>query len=355
MSSVSVVIPCYAYGRFLEDAVASVLEDQPGVDVRVLVIDDASPDDSAEVAARIAARDPRVEVRLHRENKGNIATFNEGLMEWADGDYCTLLSADDLAAPGSLRRACDLLDAHPEVGFVYGRAAWFTDGVPTPPARTHLRGESVIRGREWLEHRFRQGENQLTTPEVVVRTSLQHRLGGYDPNLPKAADMELFMRFAAHADVGFLRGVDQALHRRHGTNMSTGVDPLADLVQRRAVFEQVLERYGHRLSGVRNLSTTVHRQLAREALWTAGREYDRGALTRTAAGRVLLRSTGTGTAEERTELLAFAADCWPEVKRFPLYRTLEGGHRLGARDIAFMVRERGRWWARRRAWTHRGY
>ena len=56
---VSVVIPCYNYGRYLPDAVASAL-DQDGLDVDVLVVDDASPDDSAEVARRLAAADPRV-------------------------------------------------------------------------------------------------------------------------------------------------------------------------------------------------------------------------------------------------------------------------------------------------------
>lgn len=50
----SVVIPCYRYGHFLEDVVHSALCDQHGVDVRVLIIDDASPDDSAEVARTIA-------------------------------------------------------------------------------------------------------------------------------------------------------------------------------------------------------------------------------------------------------------------------------------------------------------
>ena len=100
MTSVSVVIPCYKYGHFLEEAVTSVLDDQQGVDVRVLIIDDASPDDSAEVASKIAARDSRVEVAVHATNKGNIATFNEGLLEWADGDYSVLMSADDQLAPG---------------------------------------------------------------------------------------------------------------------------------------------------------------------------------------------------------------------------------------------------------------
>ena len=147
MSSVSVVIPCYKYGHFLEEAVTSVLDDQEGVDVRVLIIDDASPDDSAEMARKIAARDPRVEVAVHAANKGNIATFNEGLLEWADGDYCVLMSADDRLTPGALRRARDLLDAHPSVGFVYGHPLWIMDGAPLPAARTRVRGWSVWSGQ----------------------------------------------------------------------------------------------------------------------------------------------------------------------------------------------------------------
>src|SRR5689334_14323167 len=175
MSSVSVLIPCYKYGHFLEDAVSSVLDDQQGVDVRVLIIDDASPDDSADVARKIAARDPRVEVIVHAANKGNIATFNEGLLEWADGDYCTLVSADDRLTPGALRRARDLLDAHPGVGFVYGHALWFTHGTTPPPARTTVRGWSVWPGRWWLERRFQQAENPITSPEIIVRTAVQKR------------------------------------------------------------------------------------------------------------------------------------------------------------------------------------
>ena len=68
--TVSVVIPCYRYGRFLPGCVRSVLG-QEHVDVRVLIIDDASPDDSAQVAARLAAEDERVEFRRHRVNAGH--------------------------------------------------------------------------------------------------------------------------------------------------------------------------------------------------------------------------------------------------------------------------------------------
>jgi glycosyltransferase involved in cell wall biosynthesis len=355
MTSVSVLIPCYNYGQFLEEAVSSVLDDQAGVDARVLIIDDASSDDSADVARKIAARDPRVEVIVHASNKGNIATFNEGLLEWADGDYCTLVSADDRLTPGALQRARDLLDAYPGVGFVYGHALWVTHGAPEPTARTRVRGWSARPGQWWLERLFHQGENPISAPTVVVRTSLQKRVGGYDAELPRAADMEMFMRLAANADVGFIRGVDQAYYRLHGQNMSTAVSPLMDLHQRRSVFEVVLERYGDRLPNAKSLSSEVHRRLGEEALWAAGRVYDRGRMRQTELARRLIGVGATEDERDVDELVAFAFDCWPEVSGLPLYRTLQSGKSIGPRAINYMLIRKANWWLRRRSWKYRGY
>lgn len=354
MSSVSVVIPCYKYGHFLEDAVASVLDDQAGVDVRVLIIDDASPDDSAEVASKIAARDPRVELIIHETNKGNIATFNEGLLEWADGDYCLLLSADDRLTPGALRRASDLLDAHPNVGFVYGHALYVMDGAPLPTARTKVRGWSVWPGQSWIEHRFRQAENPINSPEIIVRTSLQKRVGGYDPQLPNAADMEIYMRLATYADVGFIRGVDQAFYRVHGHNMSKAVSALMDMRQRRSIFEVVLDRYGERLSDTKRMSDMVHRQLALQALWAAGRVYDRGHIRRTDLARRFLGTLANEEERDVDGLVAFAFDCWPEISTLPLYRALESHKRIGPRGMYYLLNSKGQWWLRRRSWKYRG-
>jgi glycosyltransferase involved in cell wall biosynthesis len=346
MTSVSVVIPCYNYGHYLRDAVSSVLDDQAGVDVRVLIIDDASPDNSGEIARKIAARDSRVEVIVHSANKGHIATYNEGLLEWAAGDYCVLMSADDRLVPGALQRAKDLLDAHPSVGFVYGRSVWFNDGAKLPAARTTLRGWSVWPGQEWLAHLFRQAENPITAPEVVVRTSLQRRLGGYDPRLPHAADMEMWMRLAANADVGFLRGVDQAYYRLHQQNMRKSYDALMDLRQKRLVYETVLDRYGERVTDARRLSAVVHRQLSKDALWAAARAYDRGRTGETPV----------------SDLVRFALECWPPSRRLTGYRTLRLRQIVGPRVMPFLqpfiVSAIGhmtlRWW-RRRNWKRRGY
>src|SRR5947208_16134430 len=145
MSRVDVIIPSYNYGRYLPGCVHSVLG-QDGVDVRVLIIDDASPDGSGDAAEELARRDDRVEVRRHSVNRGHIATYNEGL-EWAAGDYLLLLSADDLLAPGALRRAARALDAHPDVGLTYGRQVRFSsDAAPAAEPATVDRGWHVRSG-----------------------------------------------------------------------------------------------------------------------------------------------------------------------------------------------------------------
>ena len=204
MSSVSVVVPCYNYGHFLEECVASVLDDQDGVDVRVLIIDDASPDDSADVAKKIAARDPRVEVVVHTTNAGNIATFNEGLIEWADGDYCLLLSADDRVTPGALRRAAELLDANPRRRFRLRPCIWCIEGGPC-----HRLVRRSAGGRYGLESGGSSvgSATRRTRPRHPRSSCARHFRSVWRRLRPAVAEgrrhAEMYLRLAANADVGY--------------------------------------------------------------------------------------------------------------------------------------------------------
>jgi glycosyltransferase involved in cell wall biosynthesis len=348
MSSVSVVIPCYRYGHFLQQSVGSALTGQDGVDVKVLIIDDASPDDSAQAARKIAAADSRVEVLVHEKNKGHLRTYNEGLLDWADGDYTVLLSADDRLVPGALVRAAALLDAHPKVGFCYGHPLRFEDEAALPAARTESRGWTVWPGRWWLERRFRAGHGCITSPEVVVRTALQKKVGGYDPRLPHSGDIEMWMRMAARADVGYLRGVDQAFYRVHSASMSKTdfSGQLDDLRQRKAAYDVVLERSEHLSTTERaRLADLVNRKLARQALWRAARAYDRGRTQQVPVD----------------ELVAFAGDCWPDYRRLREFSGLRVRRTVGPAAMPYLqplvlsapvhrVRER-MWW---RTWKRTG-
>jgi glycosyltransferase involved in cell wall biosynthesis len=222
LARIDVFIPCYNYGRFLYQCVNSVLG-QVGVEVRVLVIDDASSDNTAEVAEDLAREDSRVAVIRHGTNKGHIRTYNEGI-EWASADYMLLLSADDYLLPGALARATNLMDAHPEVGFTFGNVIELSDNGNETPTKsiiepTNDSDKRILEGHELIELTGAEG-NQVTTCSAVVRTELQKHLGGYREELPHAGDVEMWLRFAAHASVGFIFAY-QGVYRRHSASMST--------------------------------------------------------------------------------------------------------------------------------------
>jgi len=301
--SVSVVIPCYKYGWCLRECMESVLG-QRGVDVRVLIIDDASTDDSAQVAEALAAADARVEVRRHAVNLGHIITYNEG-MRWAAGRYTVLLDADDMLTPGALERACALLEAHPEVGFVYGAALVFGYGRARRPPCSGPGRWRVWPGRRWFEARCQTTENCIRSPEVVLRTSLLRQVGGYREELPHAADFEMWMRLALHADVGYIAGPHQAYYRDHATGMHRQrfATPLADLTQVRDAFAILFCEHARLIADRERLETLVNRTLAQRALQAACRAYDRGQPDPTEVAGLVELAVATGDAPRQLRAL----------------------------------------------------
>lgn len=275
MSKVSVIVPCHNYGRYLARCVESVLS-QEGPAVELLIIDDASVDETPMVVSRLAA-DPRVTVRTHSVNHGHIRTYNEGFA-WATGDYTLLLSADDALAPGALGRAVCVLDADQKIGFVYGRMIYFGDdseieaGVPDATSG----GLRVFEGLEWFRERCRGGDNVIQSPELLVRTRLQHELGGYSERLPHSADLEMVMRFAVRAPVARLDAV-QAYARIHGHNMHFQLfsSRLAHLEHRRAAFDDVFRKDRDLIPRLRRFERLAARALTRDALWLIFRDLFR--------------------------------------------------------------------------------
>jgi len=275
MSRVDVVIPCYKYGHYLRGCVESVLR-QEGVEVRVLILDDASPDNTPEVAATLVRQDSRVEYRRHAVNRGHIDTYNEGLLEWASGDYALLISADDLLAPGALGRAAKVMDANPEVGLVHGRQQLFAND-PSPEPSHGSDGVSIISGQTFVEECCAIAHNPVATPTAVVRTSVQHAVGGYRKTLPHTADMELWLRFAARSAIAKVDTL-QAFKRIHTSNMQHQYleTALLDLKERHDTFEAFFRADGQRVADHPHLHALALRRLAEGAFWAASVAFDRG-------------------------------------------------------------------------------
>lgn len=332
---VTVVIPCYNYGRFLAPCLASVL-DSEGLDVDAIIVDDASPDGSVAVAREFAERDPRVRVIAHSTNQGHIATYNEGLAA-AEGEYVMLLSADDVVAPGALTRSAALLQAHPEVGMVYGFSRRFTD--TPPPARAALRSWSIWDGPEWVAKVSRTVSNPIYTPEVLMRTSVMRELVGYDPRLPHAADFLLWLRAGTRAGIGRVNGVDQAFYRVHGANMHVEQysGAVRDIQERHRTLEILFAEDGHLLPDASGLRAESLRALAREALVLACQPYEHGIPVEELRGQ----------AAQLDELAQLAAEIWPDSKESKLSRNyqrhvarIQGGKGPVATAPAYAFRDR---------------
>ncbi|MBS3649419.1 glycosyltransferase family 2 protein [Pseudaminobacter sp. 19-2017] len=264
MAKVQVLVPCYNYGRYLEQSVQSALT-QKDVDVDVLIIDDGSSDNTPEICRELIDRDSRVRVIRHERNIGHIATYNEGIAQ-IRGDYFVMLSADDLLTPGALSRATSLMEAHPSVGMTYGNPISFTDTLRE--ARTSCTGAQVWAGTEWIRKVCRSGKNFLDSPEAVVRADIQRQIGGYDPKLPHSGDMEMWLRIAALSDIGRVRGADQAYYRVHPLSMQRTVHVgfLFDLLGRHQAIQSMFQKEGASLPEREELCSLARRVLARTAI-----------------------------------------------------------------------------------------
>ena len=103
-----VVVPCHNYGRYLNQAVQSVLAND--VDLAVTIVDDASIDDTARIAADLVRQDRRVSYLPHRQRLDVSAGRNDGIRARAS-QYVCLLDADDYLGPNYLRAAQRMLEA----------------------------------------------------------------------------------------------------------------------------------------------------------------------------------------------------------------------------------------------------
>lgn len=303
---VSVIVPCFNYGHFLPASVGSALG-QYGVDVEVLIVDDASTDDSAAVADTLADSDSRVTVVRNARNLGHVRAFNRGY-EHATGELIVRLDADDLLTAGSLARAAAVFEAFPRVGLVYGHPRHFATPDPPAPQLGQVTW-TVWSGGEWLRHRCARGVNCITTPEAVVRATVMSETGPLNPRLRFAQDMELWLRVGAVSDVAHVNGADQALHRDHDASMSVneGAGALVDMAERRAVFEELDRFLRARGTDPVELTGLARAALAREALSYVAYEWGRGRHDPTVAAAMQSFAEETTGGED--------ADRWSRLSR----------------------------------------
>jgi glycosyltransferase involved in cell wall biosynthesis len=184
-SMVSVVIPCYNHGEFLDEAVGSL----EGVDkekYEVIIVDDGSDDPAT--TEKLRELETKGYFVLHQENKGLGAARNEGI-RMAKGNYILPLDSDNKLRPIYISRGIEILDMHPDTGVIYGDV-----------------------------QQFGNSDNMVNVPEfdpkalliqnfidacALFRKEVWEQVGGYEENMVGYQDWAFWMAIAATENWSF--------------------------------------------------------------------------------------------------------------------------------------------------------
>lgn len=177
---VSVICLCYNHERFVQEAIESVLKQTYG-NTRLIVVDDASTDNSVEVIKQLVSKHPSIEFLPLQQNQGNCKAFNKGLA-LAKGEYVIDLAADDLLFPSRIETGVHELQ---QSGKEYG--VHFSDAELISETGTHLSFHSgrfphatIPQGDIYKEL---IGRYFICPPTVMCTREVLNELNGYDESL----------------------------------------------------------------------------------------------------------------------------------------------------------------------------
>lgn len=210
----SVMMPCFNNAAFIEAAIDSVLRQRIEVPFELLIVDDASTDDSIDRIKSFGDR--RVRLIGNPVNQGISAVRNQ-LLEEARGEWLTSLDGDDLYVDeDKLAREYDLVITaqDPTRTIAYSDIRWI-DG----EGKTMLHASSIAPPMEGMLYQAILDRRVMIPRDFLVPAKLARRVGGFDVTLPIYEDWDYKLRLAQKAHWRYTHAVGIG-YRRHGGGLS---------------------------------------------------------------------------------------------------------------------------------------
>ncbi len=200
LPTLSVVMPNYNHARYLEAALQAHL-DQTAPPLEIIVVDDASTDESCAIVERLAAQHPSVRLIRLARNCGVNAAINRGAGE-ARGDYVCLSAADDLVSPDLAARSLQALAQHPAAAFCFSDVAVLLgDSGVVRQYPLFIRGQACLLSPAEMEQVLRRTYFNFPSHSILYRRDALLAIGGFMEGLHWVADW-----FANHI-LAFRHGV----------------------------------------------------------------------------------------------------------------------------------------------------
>lgn len=199
---ISVVIPCYNYGKYVEDAIDSCLNSTWG-NIEIIVVNDGSTDPYTIRKLRTLKK-PKTRV-IHQRNKGLPGARNTGIRH-AKGKYIFPLDADDTIKPTLLEKAVSILEKRPRLGVV---SCWL-----------RCFGDSNFVWRQG-PYKFKTllRKNLLISGSLFRRVAWK-QVGGYNEAMIRGyEDWDFWISMGARGWGGYIIREELYNYRRHGRTM----------------------------------------------------------------------------------------------------------------------------------------
>lgn len=249
MPLVSIIIPSFDQGKFIERTILSVLE-QSCTDYELIIVDAVSTDETGAVLARYTDRCARV---IIEKDKGQADAINKGVA-LAKGRFVSWLNSDDLLLPGALDRLRIQAESHPQDRWFMGNTVWIDaeDRVMKCARGVTLALSLMRRYKIW----------GVSSPSAFIERTLWDEVGGVDDTLHYNFDIDLWLKLIKHG-VAYRRIPHYCWGFRIHDAGKTSAQLFTDtenaerhLPKRRTERDKVAERYGiplvpHRIWGER--------------------------------------------------------------------------------------------------------
>lgn len=211
---VSVIIPAYKAGQYIEETVRAVLA-QTHSNFELIIVDDGSPDNQATVIEPLVQEDSRIQY-IKQKNGGVSSARNHGY-RLSKGAFLAFLDADDTWLPNNLEKKLAKFQSDAAFGLVHSDMAIMD-------SQSQLTGETKS-GKEGhiLDDLLSWNGTCVPTPSsILVKREVVEKVGGFDLELSNAADQEFFFRVAKHYKIGRVPEVTW-WYRIHDNNMHSNI------------------------------------------------------------------------------------------------------------------------------------
>jgi len=235
----SIIMPNYNHGQFLRSRIESILEQLTDED-ELVVVDDASTDESASIIGKYASKDSRVRLIQNGQNMGPAKSANIAI-EHAKGEYVAWLASDDIMLPGFVKQNMAILQKNPKIGIVCSSFVEWDDRFPSETVQyepqlnvdnPQVFSPSIITQVFWNTNFWIPGNTAITKRSHILKYGL------FNSSFGHLCDWFLFHTIALYEGAAYIPS-PLALFRKN--NQSYSSQSRNHLVKKRMIEKNVID------------------------------------------------------------------------------------------------------------------